>query len=497
MKTIRLKYLAAGLLSMILLGACSDDLNRFPHEDIELSQSFETVNDAATWNTGMYGYLKSRVYGIFMFSTDIQADQLNASLDYGNRNGSIHRWDDFLAGDYTIRDTWSPYYSAIANANMAIEGMATIETEDAEEQAEVNMYIAEAHFFRAFYYHQLALRWADAYDPANASSQLGVPLVLEYDPEFFPERSSLEAVYQQILADISLAQTGLAGVAGEQGAKYLNEDVVTALEARVRFYMEDWAGAKAAADELINSGTYPLYNSVAGFEAMWHADAAQEDIFQLFTDAPSELANVNSVYLGYQPATQRYTPDFVPTQTILDLYEDDDIRKEVYFEPLPTTFQGSDYDDVYLVHKYPGNPALFTGSNTNYQHAPKIFRIAEMYLISAESAAQLGQDDEARDVINELRTARGVDKFTSSGDALLEDIKAERTRELAFEGFRLDDLKRWDEGFSGRVPQNASFVQSGANFQNITVQAGHPKFTWGIPTNDITINQNLVQNPGW
>lgn len=496
MKTMKLKYLAAGLLSMVLLSACNDDLNRFPHEDIELSQSFETVNDAATWNTGMYGLLKSRVYGLFMYSTDIQADQLNATLDYGNRNGGIHRWD-FLAGDYTIRDTWAPYYSAIANANMAIEGMATIETEDGEEQAELDQYIGEAHFIRAFYYHQLALRFADAYDPGNASSQLGVPLVLEYDPEFFPERSSLEEVYQQILADISAAKAGLSGIPGEPGSIYINEDVVTALEARVRFYMEDWAGAKSAADELINSGTYPLYNSVEGLEDMWYRDARQEDIFQLFTNAPTELANANVVYLGYQAATGRYTPDFVPTQSILDLYEEEDIRKDVYFEELPTTFQGSHYDDVFLVNKYPGNPELFTGSNTNYQHAPKVFRIAEMYLISAESAAQLGQDNEAQEVINALRSARGVAEFTSTGDALLNDIREERTRELAFEGFRLDDLKRWNEGFSGRQPQNASFIQSGADFQNLTIEAGHQKFTWGIPSNDITINNNLVQNPGW
>ena len=101
MKTTKLKYLATGLMFLLVLGSCNDDLNRFPHEQLVRSQSFQTVQDAATWNTVMYALLQYRVYGLFMYSTDIQADQLNATLDYGNRNGGIHRWD-FLADDYTM-----------------------------------------------------------------------------------------------------------------------------------------------------------------------------------------------------------------------------------------------------------------------------------------------------------------------------------------------------------------------------------------------------------
>jgi starch-binding outer membrane protein, SusD/RagB family len=41
-----------------------------------------------------------------------------------------------------------------------------------------------------------------------------------------------------------------------------------------------------------------------------------------------------------------------------------------------------------VINKYPGNPALFTAASTNYQHKPKVFRVAEMYLIAAEADAQ-------------------------------------------------------------------------------------------------------------
>ena len=495
MKTRKFKYLGAGLMFLLILGSCSDDLQRFPHSSIERSQSFETVEDAATWNTGMYALLQNRVYGIFMYSTDIQADQLNATLDYGNRNGAIHRWD-FLADNYTIEDVWQLYYSGITNANVAIEGMQTIEPEDPADQALLDRYIAEAHLVRAYYYHQLVLFFAEDYDPESASSDLGVPLMLEYDIDNFPSRSTVAEVYQQILADLEAAEAGLAPVEGTPGAMYFTSDVVTALEARVRFHMEDWDGAYAAAMELISSGDYPLITDVDVFASYWYEDYGQEDILQLYASAPNELARSNGIYLGFNAGTGRYSPDFIPSEWVVEAYPEEDIRKSVYFEELPVTLGGLEYD-LTLVTKYPGNPDLFTSSATNYQHAPKVFRIAEMYLIAAEAAAHLA-DVDALEPLNALRTARGLEALTSlSGDALLEAIREERFRELAFEGFRLDDLERWDEGFTRRDPQTLDAIQTGPEFHTLSVEASNPKFTWGIPTNDITVNPNLEQNPGW
>src|SRR5690606_41391276 len=109
-----------------------------------------------------------------------------------------------------------------------------------------------------------------------------------------------------------------------------------------------------------------------------------------------------------------------------------------------------------------------------------------MYLISAESAAMLN-DDSALTTLNTLRTARGLAEVSVTGDALLAEIKEERTRELAYEGFRLDDLKRWDEGLHARTPQDDSFLMTGPNFIGLTQPAGANKFVWGIPQNDITI----------
>jgi hypothetical protein len=497
MKQMKIKLLL-GSLTVLLLASCTKKLDKNPYNQIALSQSFQTVKDAKTWNSGLYSYLRGRFYGIYTFSTDVQGDQLNASLDFGNRNGAPHRWD-FTSDDYTIRDVWAGYYSAITNLNIQIDGFEQI-TPATNEVAELNRYKGDAYLARAFYYHQLIQLFAKPYEPSTAAADLGVPLVLTYDVSALPARATVKAVYDQILSDISQAKTLLSAVPGVQGSTRFTKDAALALEARVRLTMQDWAGAKTAADALISSGTYPLITSQAAFTAYWTTDTKTESIVQLQTIAPSELANANSIYLGYIPSTGRYDPDFVPSQWVVDKYDNADIRKAAYFGQFPVTVQGINYDNIWLVKKYPGNPALFTGANTNYENAPKVFRIAEMYLISAEAGEHLGGASEADALVklNALVTARGLTALVGlTGSQLMDAIKDERFRELAFEGFRFLDLKRWHEPMVRHDPQNANFLTSGTNYYTKSVAADDNKFVWGLPANDVTVNPNLQQNTGW
>ena len=492
------KYVMAVVISIT---AFSCDLDKYPYNAIEQSQSFSTMNDAKSIRNGLYANLRGRLDGIYMFTTDLQADMLNATLDFGNRNGFPHRWDGFLDTDYTIRDVWSGYYSALVNVNNVIENLGNIPTTTDAEATTLNAYIGEAYLLRAFYYHQLVLRWAKAYDPATASTDLGVPLVLEFDVTLKPSRATVAEVYTQILADIAQAKTKLASVAGAPNASKLTADAVTALEARVHLHMRNWAAAATAAKSLISGGKYPLINTEANLKKMWVNDQSSEVIFQLALIAPTELANSNAIYLGLRPSDNKYTPDFVPQKWIIDLYADNDIRKNVYLEKKPVIVQGADYPDIWLINKSPGNPELFTAATTNYQHKPKVFRIAEMYLIAAEADAQTpAGEGTALATLNQLKTARGLTALTGvTGTNLMNEIKAERVRELLCEGFRLDDLKRWKMGFSRSTPQNMNLINTGVHYNEKTVSADDPKFVWGLPANDLTTNPNLAgqQNPGW
>ncbi len=500
-KIIKIIFIGAGITMAV--SSCEKKLELYPYSTVELSQSFKTIADAKAWDNNMFASLRARLYGIYMFSQDVQGDQLNASIDYGNRNGNPHRWGtSFLADDYTIRDTWQGYYSTMKNVNAAVAGYPLITAATPAEQLLLNRYLGNALMTRAYLYQELILRFAKPYEPATAATDLGVPLVLTYKPTDQPARATVQQVYTQILADIEAAKPLLAPTAGVQGATRFTTHSVRALEARTKLYMKDWAGAKAAADAVISAGTYPLYNTAAGLTAMWRDDATQETIQQAFVSKPNELANTNNIYLGLVPATGKFIPDFIPSQWVIDKYAATDIRKNVYFDQKLVYFNGTDYPNVWLVNKYPGNPALWTGATTNYQQAPKIFRIAELYLISAEAGAMIGGAAEADALVklNALRVARGLTALTGlTGAALLNEIKEERFRELAFEGFRLWDLKRWHQGFARTAPQNLNIIQVGPNFHTLTIVADDPKFVWAVPTNDMTTNPSLSgqQNPGW
>jgi hypothetical protein len=504
MKNIKIS-LGIGMLALMAFTSCKK-LDLTPFSSIPTDDAFQSVRDAQTWNNGVYAIFRSRQYGAYTITQDVQADQLNASLAYGNRNGAPHRWgDSFQAGETT--DKWSGYYSAIANINLVIQGYETITPATPAETTSFNKYKGDAYLARAYYYHQLALRFCKAYNPATAATDLGLPLVLTYVNPLYaplPSRATLKATFDQILADIAVAKPLLANTAGVQGATTFNIDVVNALEARVRLDIQDWTGAYTLANSLIVANKYPLFNTAAALKGYWHTDTRQESIMQMATSTVSgEGVNTNNIYLGFTVGTgtnpNYFIPDFIPSKWVIDSYADNDLRKAVYFEPKRVVIENIVYNNtIQLVNKYPGNPALFTSTNTNYANAPKVFRVAEQYLIAAEAAANANNPAGALLALNSLRVSRGIDALSGlTGTPLTQAIRDERTRELAFEGFRLFDLKRWGLGFTRREPQNLNVINTGPNFNTLTIDAANPKFTWGIPPSELTINSNLVQNPGW
>ncbi|MCA5004351.1 RagB/SusD family nutrient uptake outer membrane protein [Sphingobacterium bovistauri] len=358
----------------------------------------------------------------------------------------------------------------------------------------MNQYLGEAHLVRAYYYLNLVLRYAKAYNATTADADLGVPLVTSFDLNELPKRASLKESYTLILDDITKAKTLLSGVNGVAGSNKFTIDAVFALEARAKLYMGDLEGAKNAAETVLKGGKYKLFNTDAGVKSIWAVDATQETILQLFA-SKIERPNQNSIYYGYEANSKTYRPNFVPSQWVIDSYSAGDFRKAAYFKEVKIYKSGKEHTGT-IVNKYPGNPVLINSEIDNH-NAPKVFRVAELYLISAE-ASVVSDPANALARLNELRVARGLSALSGlSGTALMNEVKAERFRELAFEGFRLDDLKRWNEGMTRKSPQSTDFLETGVGYINLSIPAGHDKFVWGIPSYEITLNSNLSQNKGW
>jgi len=136
-----------------------------------------------------------------------------------------------------------------------------------------------------------------------------------------------------------------------------------------------------------------------------------------------------------------------------------------------------------------------------------IFRLGEIYLNLAEAAFQLGgKDTEALEALNVIRRRAGV---PDKGEINMENIMHERKIELAFEGFRMWDARRWRTAvndFSGvfhkltayKISSRNTFGYIVENCQGNAVRMFlEPHYYNPIHQNRIFENPNLVQNPGY
>jgi hypothetical protein len=152
--------------------------------------------------------------------------------------------------------------------------------------------------------------------------------------------------------------------------------------------------------------------------------------------------------------------DIQITDDHLDLYEAGDKRYDLFYE---------DGD-------------MFTGKFEELYGNVHIIRLAEMYLTRAECNFRLGTvigDTPVKD-INRIRKRAGLPSY-SSANLTLDKILMERRLELAFEGFRLHDIKRLEDN---------STLGSSLTWNS-------PKLIFPIPQREIRANPNLTQNEGY
>lgn len=230
-----------------------------------------------------------------------------------------------------------------------------------------------------------------------------------------------------------------------------------------------------------------------------------------------------------------------------------DDEKHTLFADNNTFFATPAFEGV-INNSCPTGYQLYKGYNTNWIECINqqstigtiYFRYAEALLINAEAKAELGTITQldVDKTINALRTRVGmnegllnINNITTdpnwefkSISPLLNEIRRERKIEFACEGFRKDDIFRWaaaDELIVGKNPKGAvkaqwadypnttdAFVEAwkvlGEDekgyidpFKSYPAMATGYKFNLGrdylspIPTNELTLNPELRQNPGW
>lgn len=141
----------------------------------------------------------------------------------------------------------------------------------------------------------------------------------------------------------------------------------------------------------------------------------------------------------------------------------------------------------------------------NYRYGGALLDYAEAAYKATGSAdvAPAGCSMTARQAVNMIRNRAGMPDVTENGEAFWAKYQKERFVELAFEGHRFWDVRRWKEGskfFSGitrmQITKNADGTLT-YNRKEVARQWNDKMYLFPIPQDQITKNPNLTQNPGW
>ncbi|WP_235292015.1 RagB/SusD family nutrient uptake outer membrane protein [Portibacter lacus] len=174
----------------------------------------------------------------------------------------------------------------------------------------------------------------------------------------------------------------------------------------------------------------------------------------------------------------------------------------------------------YLVKKliHPKSALNESSFNVYYNFPFPIMRLADLYLLYAEALNESkgAPDDEVYEYIDRIRERSGLEGVVTSWEnhstspdkpktkeGMREIIHQERLIELAFEGQRFWDLRRWKKSikYMNEPIRGWNIGGSGLSFYNVNTLFT-PTFTskdylWPIPLQEIINNPNLVQNVGW
>jgi len=475
-----------------LLISCESFLDRYPHSEVAMEEVLQSEEDFEVALRGVYAGFKSPDYygRYFTVYPDVMTDEVVAVVGFTNQLGILHNWA-YNALDADIKAMWRQMYSVIARANTIINQIDGI---DGEEE-NLKQIKGEALTARALAHFDLVRLFAKSYS-SSASADWGIPYMTEFVTSE-PNRDNLSIVYSSIIDDLEEALTLMS--VQENDSPYLTPAAAEALLARIYLYMGEWEQAIIYAEKVINEGTYG-YALASGddFANMWINDTGSEIIWKVGLTA-NDAAGKFPGYNYYNDSQGKPNPDYIPTDNFLAIYDTaKDIRYQTYF----VTEETNNGVDLILCRKYPTNPDFASIANANGANMPKVFRLAEQYLICAEAYAELDFNDEAWSYIQDLRAQR-IEDYDAEADPvpvnLKEEIFNERKRELAFEGHLWFDYKRKGLGFTRQGRTGTGNNQYANSSGELVISADNYRWLLPVPQDEINANEGIKdqQNPDY
>ena len=552
-------YINIVILFAIVFCSCQKKLDLVPTDQISDASFWKKPSDFTLAANDFYFGLNQKMFD----AQDRNAFEDDRQSDIGFGQGT----NNVSNGSYLAQANsglWDESYKYIRAANyMLMKG------EESGLGEEINQPIGEARFFRAYFYFNLVKTFG------------GVPKidkVLDVNsPELYSGQTPQAEMVDFMLSDLADAATKLPlqSSLGESDLGRVTKGAALALTARIALYQGTWAkyhnagesdkylnAAIAAAEELIASGEYELFTGRGDdsykYLFLLPGDDSREVILakrfydtrithnwtrELWFNSVVPTKNLADMYLGTDGLPISQSPLFEGYATLTSEFENRDPRmrmtfivpgSSIFFEGgiMQPTFPGFTGTNAtrtgYMIRKFLEETIEATQFRGEYDY--KEFRYAEILLILAEALFEKNgniSDADLNRTINVIRTRVDMPALTNAfvttnGLNMLEELRRERTVELAFEGFRRDDLRRWKTAetvldmalrgvkfvgteYETRYPDltPGADIQVDENGFLIAESASAREFEQKHYLNPLPLQQiqlskgNLTQNPGW
>jgi tetratricopeptide (TPR) repeat protein len=443
-------------LLVLVLGAnsCGDsyleDVDRY---SIDSESYFNSEDDYYNALVGAYDLLQSTYLNVIL--GEIASDNTLCGGESATDVVSWQQIDDMIhtSVNSELKNLWDWMYAGVNRANFILEFQDKTDFDGKE------IILGEAHFLRAYYYFEL-VKWFGEVPLKETRFSLG-------DETSIP-RSPVEDVYALIEADLTYAINNLSYTAPQVGRA--TKGSAQALLGKAYLYQEKFSEATTVLDALITEGPYDL---VSDYDTIFEDDGENniESVFEVqYSDAEGAgfeclQCSEGNVAVGFNGIRNYSGPTFdsgfsfnVPTQEVVDEFEDGDLRKEVaildivaWAEETGATYgEGFEHTGYYNRKYIARSGDLNTGDqNLTNPNNYRAIRFADVLLMAAEAYNRGGiSDTKALEYLNRVRTrAFGeANDVTSTGTTLTSAIAHERRVELVGEGHRFFDLVRTGRG---------------------------------------------------
>lgn len=494
---IKYKFILTILMTVLLVHSCSEDnLELTNPNQLSPDTFFKTAAQVQSAVNAAYANLQTRGlytrHMFFMMDNMAHENEGNPQLEADKRQYLDFSFD---SSHGPIADYWESCYRGINKANFVIGNEEAInEVPDSFLSAEQKKkFIAEAKFLRGLYYFLLVTRFGD------------IPLitVIPEGGAGFP-KSPASAVYDQIVSDLQTASTDLLSRASEDVGR-ANKEAAIGLLGKVLLFRQDYGASLAEFQKI-----YGKFSLEPDFYDNFKAETEHgpESIFEIEYDANlGDGAKWNSSVSGAGPNEVTFRGqeyglldwfNVYPANSLLDEFEPGDKRYAGSFYSVGDAYANGE-ETISALDLTSGSGQKRAGwkkyqnyyKDRNENQAStinmKYMRYSDVLLMMAECENELGNQANAVDYINEVRSRAGLASLSSglSKDQVFDALVHERKVELAGEQCRFNDIVRW--GIAAQELQGTNF------------QAGIHELL-PIPDREITSNEAISQgdqNPGY